>query len=154
MANDILVPVDFSDVTEAVVAEARSLARAMNVGIRLLHVAVSHPAFVGYEIGPMYVRDAVAGHLRMQHQKLQEYERALKQEGFEVTAMLVHGSPAEKILAEARRLEPSMIIMGSHGHGALHNLLGGSVCRAVLKRARRPVLIVPSRMAAKRKQLV
>jgi hypothetical protein len=38
-----------------------------------------------------------------------------------------------------------MIVMGSHGHGALFNLLMGTVCNGVLRKARCPVVVVPAR---------
>ena len=34
--------------------------------------------------------------------------------------------------------------MGSHGHGAIYELLVGSVTEGVLRKARCPVLVVPS----------
>jgi nucleotide-binding universal stress UspA family protein len=34
--------------------------------------------------------------------------------------------------------------MGTHGHGAMYNLLVGSVTEGVLKQSTRPVLLVPS----------
>jgi nucleotide-binding universal stress UspA family protein len=36
-----------------------------------------------------------------------------------------------------------LIVMGRHSHGAMYNLLVGSVTEAVLKRSRWPVLLVP-----------
>jgi len=38
-------------------------------------------------------------------------------------------------------------VMGSHGHGAVYNLLVGSVTAGVLKSAKCPVLVVPSKKA-------
>jgi len=34
-------------------------------------------------------------------------------------------------------------VMGTHGHGAMYNLLVGGVTKGVLKRSTRPVLLVP-----------
>jgi nucleotide-binding universal stress UspA family protein len=59
--------------------------------------------------------------------------------------MLVSGLPARKILGEADRLEATLIVMGSHGHGALFNLLMGTVCNGVLRKSRCPVVVVPAR---------
>lgn len=145
MANEILVPVDFSDVTDAVLAEAARLGKAFGAKLWLIHVAVTEPDFVGYEIGPVYVRDSAAQQLRHEHQKLQEFQQGLQDDGLDVTAMLVPGEPAEKILDEIRRLEPERVVLGSHGHGALHHLLAGSVCEYILKHAPCPVVVVPCR---------
>ena len=145
MSNNILAPIDFSDATGAVVDQAAKLAKALDAKVWLIHAAVPEPDFVGYEVGPEYIRDSAARHLREEHQKLGEYQEKLRQGDVEVTAMLVPGEATDKILQEARRLEADLIVLGSHGHGALYNLLAGSVCQGVLSKAACPVVIVPSR---------
>ncbi len=143
MAKSILVPIDFSDVTEAVLARAAELGRALGARLRLLHVAAPEPDFVGFEVGPDSVRHSVAKELREDHRALQAHQDALRAQGLDATALLVPGSGAEKILEEAEQLGADMIVIGSHGHGALHALLVGSVCKGVLHGASCPVLVVP-----------
>jgi len=145
MAGNLLVPVDFSDATEAVVAEAGRIARATGAQIWLIHVAAVESVFVGYEFGLVPDRDSVARQCRRQHRRLQQYQAALREEGLDATAMLVAGNAGAKIVQEADRLDCDLIVLGSHGHGALHHLLTGSVCEEVLKRATRPVVIVPAK---------
>ena len=148
MAQNIIAAVDFSDVTESVVARAAALAASMGARLWLIHVATPQPDFVGYEVGPVYIRDSVAQQLHSQHQRLHQMRQALHNQGLEVTAMLVSGTPVRKILNEAKRLDAAMIVMGSHGHGALFDLLMGSVCKGVLRKAACPVMIIPSRSLA------
>ncbi|MDP6636898.1 MAG: universal stress protein [Phycisphaerae bacterium] len=145
MSQNILAPIDFSDVTDAVIAKAAQLAKAMDAKIWLIHAAVPEPDFVGYEVGPEYIRDSAARHLREEHRTLGEYQEKLRAEGADVTAMLVPGEAVAKILQEADRLKADWIVLGSHGHGALYNLLAGSVCQGVLRKTGCPVVIVPSR---------
>ena len=145
MAHNVLTPIDFSDVTDAVIAQTAQLAKAFDAKVWLIHTAVPEPDFVGYEVGPEYIRDSAARHLRDEHRMLGEYQETLRGENVEVTAMLVPGEAIEKILQEADRLEVDWIVMGSHGHGALHNLLAGSVCQGVLHKSACPVLVVPNR---------
>jgi len=61
-----------------------------------------------------------------------------------VLALHIQGSIPDEILALAREHGATLIVMGSHGHGALYHLLVGSVTTAILKEAPCPVLIVPS----------
>jgi nucleotide-binding universal stress UspA family protein len=140
----ILAPIDFSDVTGAVVESAAGIAKAFQASLYLLHVAPPDPDFVGYEPGPQSVRDTVAGKIRKEHHQLQELESGLKTKGVDVHALLVQGATVEKILQEAKRLQAELMVIGSHGHGALQKLLMGSVAQGILRKAPCPMLIVPS----------
>jgi nucleotide-binding universal stress UspA family protein len=139
----ILAPIDFSDVTGAVVQSAAGIAKAFQASLYLLHVAPPDPDFIGYEPGPQTVRDSVAQKFRKEHHQLQELEADIRSKGLDIHALLVQGATAEKILQEAKRLQAEMIVIGSHGHGALQKLLVGSVAEGILRKAPCPVLIVP-----------
>ncbi|PYJ41213.1 MAG: universal stress protein, partial [Verrucomicrobia bacterium] len=49
----------------------------------------------------------------------------------------------EEILKQADAINADLIVMGTHGHGAMYNLLVGSATKGVLKHSSRPVLLVP-----------
>ena len=52
------------------------------------------------------------------------------------------GDPVREILGLAEEIGADLIVLGSHGYGAMGRLLIGSVSEAVLHGARCPVLIV------------
>jgi nucleotide-binding universal stress UspA family protein len=52
------------------------------------------------------------------------------------------GHPAEQIVALAQKIKPDLILMGSHGHGSLGNLVMGSVATKVMAHTKVPVLLV------------
>lgn len=56
--------------------------------------------------------------------------------------VLLHGEPADEIVAYADTIDADVIVVGSRGHGRLASALLGSVSRAILREARRPVLVV------------
>lgn len=140
----ILIPVDFSDVTEKVVQTAGEMAKAFGGRVVLLHVSEPDPDFVGFEPGPQAVRSVVARDFKVEHQKLADWKERLTRSGVETSALHIQGSLADKILQEAEEQGAGLIVIGSHGHGALYNLLVGSVTSGVLKGARCPVLVVPA----------
>jgi nucleotide-binding universal stress UspA family protein len=140
----ILAAVDFSPVTDDVIRQAAELAKAFSAALWLVHVAAPDPEFVGYESGPDSVRQSVANELHNVHRRLQERSAALRAEGVDCTGLLVQGSTPDTILREADRLAADIIAIGSHGHGALHRALLGSVSQHVLHHARRPLLILPA----------
>jgi nucleotide-binding universal stress UspA family protein len=53
------------------------------------------------------------------------------------------GAPVAAILAKAVSSRAAYIVMGSHGHGAIYDLLVGSTTHGVLMKAPCPVLVVP-----------
>jgi nucleotide-binding universal stress UspA family protein len=143
----ILVPIDFSPVTAAVIEQAAALAQAFSSAVWLLHIAQPEPDFVGFDPGPQSVREQVAGEMRDTHRRLQEVSGELRERGINATAIQVQGATVETILHEAARLQADVIVLGSHGHGALHRALLGSVSEGVLHGATCPVLLLPSRPA-------
>jgi nucleotide-binding universal stress UspA family protein len=58
---------------------------------------------------------------------------------------------ADTILAEAKALEASAVLMGSRGLTGVKSLLLGSVSHAVMQHADRPVIVVPSPEVAQRR---
>ena len=140
----ILVCVDFSEVTNAVIEQAKSLARPAGAEVRLLYVAAPDPAFVGFEAGPDVVRKQVAHTLRDEHRNLEELAERLQQAGVRATPLMVQGATVETILEHVGRFHADLVVLGSHGHGALHHVLAGGVAQGVLRSSPVPVLIVPT----------
>jgi len=146
--RNILVPVDFSPVTIAVLEHAARLANAFDAEITLLHVAAPEPEFVGYDAGPDTVRDQVAAELRGVHRDLQKLADELRARGVRAHAVCVRGSTVETIHERAEHSNADLIVIGSHGHGALYRTLMGSVSEGVLRHAKCAVLLVPARDSA------
>ena len=145
--KNILLPLDFSEAAPQILAKAQSMAQSLDAKLWLLHVAAPNPAFVGYEAGPQTVRDQRAETLKNEHKQLQDWASETSASGIESEALLVQGETGATIIEEAKKLEAEMIIIGSHGHGALYNMLVGSTCQTVLKASEIPVLVVPIRSA-------
>lgn len=82
-----------------------------------------------------YYRDVSA-------QALAPAEGALKQAGLAFESRHVVGDPAEQIAAEVARLQPDLLIMGTHGHSALKGFVMGSVASKVVASTTVPVLLV------------
>lgn len=142
--NNILAAIDFSDVSDAVVAMAANLARSTGAKLTVIHVAPPDPDFVGYDPGPQTVRDQVARHFKEEHQKLQRLAEDMEKQGIDGVALLIQGPTIEKIREEADNIGADVIVLGSHGHGALRKTLLGSVSEGILSKGIRPVLIVPA----------
>jgi len=141
----LLVPIDFSAGTDKVISCAKQLAQATGAAIRLLHVAPPDPDFVPYDAGPIVVRDQVAKDLRSEHRQVQRLAAALNENGVKASARMVMGPFVETIVDQADESLADMIVIGSHGHGALFRMVLGSVSEGVIRQSDCPVLVVPIR---------
>lgn len=142
---NLLVAIDLSDQSAAVIDVSRKVARATGAEVVLLHVAEPNPGFIGYEAGPEVVRDQVAREHREEHRQLHTHADALRADGIDTTALLIQGATGKTILAEAERIGAAMIVLGTHGRSAMFDLAIGSVSHAVIRRTTIPVLLVPLR---------
>ena len=59
------------------------------------------------------------------------------------SVQICEGFPADMILAKADEFECDAIVMGTHGKGIINNTFLGSVAKRVLRRARKPMFIIP-----------
>ena len=66
----------------------------------------------------------------------------LEHQGVEAEYLARNGDPAECIAREAIKGRYDLLMVGSHGHAALGNLVLGSVATNVMARCKVPVLIV------------
>jgi nucleotide-binding universal stress UspA family protein len=66
----------------------------------------------------------------------------LAEQGIEASFVHKVGHPADEIASFAEAGKFDLLVMGSHGHGALKNLVVGSVATKVLARCGVPVLLV------------
>lgn len=146
----ILAPLDFSKVSEAVVAEATALARAL--GGRVVLLAVVQPPVVNYEYAAVMdnLAEITAAGERNAERRLAEIEEKLKVAGVPSESVQVVGGPIPLIIEQAKNVGADYIVMGSHGHTAFYDLLVGSTTHGVLMRAPCPVVIIPAPHQAKR----
>ncbi|TFG65934.1 MAG: universal stress protein [Gemmatimonadales bacterium] len=139
-----VVAMDFSAVSEQQLTVIGSLT-SENRHIYLLHFAEPNPDFVGFDTGPDVVRDQLAQQFHREHEQIQSMAQRLRDSGREATALLVQGPTVDTILRQAEKLEADLIVVGSHGHGAMYDMLVGSISAGVIRRSTVPVLVVPAR---------
>lgn len=141
--KNILVTIDFNPSEQLLIDQAFQLAKAFNSKIWLMHIAAPEPDFVGYEVGPQYIRDSRAAELRKELRLLQEYTAQLKEKGVDADGLLIQGATIEMVIEESQKLNADLIIAGHQDHGFLYQAFVGSVSTQILKKSKIPVLIVP-----------
>jgi nucleotide-binding universal stress UspA family protein len=56
--------------------------------------------------------------------------------------VVTRGHPVTEILEQAEKRKCDLIVMGTHGHGVLEDVLMGSTAQRVIRRSQIPVLVV------------
>lgn len=139
----ILVPTDFSDPADAALRYGRAFAEEFGSTLHLLHV-VPEPYIYpwGTEISTMPLVDLLTqsetqAAERLKH--LAEDTGALKGRIKTATAI---GTPVDRILQYIADEGIDLVVMGTHGRGAVGHLLLGSVAERIVRRSPSPVLTV------------
>jgi nucleotide-binding universal stress UspA family protein len=138
----ILIANDGSTLAMAALDEGLALAR--DLGDTVVIVTVWQIP-VG-EFGAPYPAFAIDELIRVEQEHargvLEQSAARAKELGVEAETELREGFPPEEICAVADERGVRLLVLGSHGWGALRSILHGSVASGVLHRAKRPVLLV------------
>jgi len=89
-------------------------------------------------------RDWIAADLKNEHRHIHLLRELLDADDLDVKALTVQGMTAEKLLAEADKLGASLLVIGSHRHELLQEIITNSAQFDILRKAQCPVLVVPS----------
>ncbi len=141
--KNILITIDFSRNEQSLVDKGFQLAEKFDSKLWLIHISAPDPDFVGYDVGPQYIRDSRASELRKEHKLLQKYCNDLKKKGVKAEALLLQGGTIEMIMTESKKLNIDLIIMGHNEHNFLYKAFAGSVSGKIIKNSKIPMLIVP-----------
>jgi len=145
----ILAPIDFSSVTDAVVTETAALAQALSARV-VLFTVVQPPAIASEYAALMEnIAEIHAAGEKNAARQLAGLEEKLRARGLSVESDHAIGPPVSLILGQADESGADYIVMGSHGHTSIYDLLVGSTTHGVLMRAKCPVVIVPAATSAK-----
>lgn len=154
--NNILYLTDLSKSSAYVFRYAVQLATTFHAKITILHVlknidpAMEIPIIVrmGEEAYQKLVQEREQEIIDGIHNRLKKFLEKELQEDLEesglVSSIHVHeGEPVAEILETAERFKSDLLVMGDHSKGRLAYTFLGSTAEKILRRSRRPVLVVP-----------
>ena len=139
----ILTPVDFSSATAQVIDAAVDLARAVEGKVILLHSNQPPTVTADYGLAMENVQEIISATEKASARQLEHLLRDLSNRGVDASSASATGPAVSAIVDKANEVNAAYIVMGSHGHTALYDLLVGSTTHGVLKKSTCPVLIVP-----------
>lgn len=139
----LLVPTDFSAVSDNALNQAIELAASNGASVHLLHVidnavfTAVYPDAVFVELPGVLERVTEDAETR-----LKEAAKTCAACKVPATTRVVIGPPAACIGEEAAAAGSDLIVMGTHGRGGVAHFVLGSVAERVLRTAQCPVLTV------------
>ena len=147
--HTIVVPVDFSDHSEAALVHASEIAECYKAKIIILHVVHDPAEMPGYYTKKKKkvlsrMEDAAADMLKEFLEKVHKEHpeaKGLKK----AESMLVMGLPVTRILQVVEKTEASLVIMGSQGRTGLKHILLGSKAEQIVQLCPVPVTIVKTK---------
>ena len=109
-----------------------------------LHNALTDPDQLEFKVDPLEAPENLAKQFHEEHRQIQDIADRLRESGVDSTALLAHGTTVEIILKEAADLDVDMNVVGTHGRGAMYQLLMGSFSEEIIHQSRYPVLVIPT----------
>jgi nucleotide-binding universal stress UspA family protein len=135
----ILVPIDFSEHSEAAVRYAEDLAGRYRAGLQLLHV-VEVPTYPYFYVPPE--EEYIESRKKRAHEALEELAATTVEEKVDYSTHVVDGRAGSEIVEFSAGSESDLIVISTHGLSGLDRLLMGSTTEEVVSRAQIPVLTV------------
>ena len=131
----IVVPTDFSDTAETAITLASGIADYYGSGLDLVNVVdATVYAYAGYPFASLS-KELMAG-AETSLNKVKVPAKSAK-----VSRYLLSGTPAREVVDHAKRHKADLIVIGTHGHGAVARFLLGSVADRVVHEADCPVIV-------------
>ena len=146
MANikKILYPTDFSEHSLCAVPYVKELAQNCTAKIHCLHVvdeAYQYWLGAGEAAMPIVMPAEDIKSTAQEHMKT-FVEEHFRDWSDDIVSTIINGRPFVEIIRYASENEIDVIVIATHGHGALASMLLGSVTEKVVRKSSCPVLTV------------
>jgi manganese transport protein len=129
------VALDNSEIDEQVISRAMSLAKIHKAAITLIHVTDSP----GVQVYGEQIHDE---HAREDVNYVYEIAAILRHEGYRAKPVLRAGQPADEIIKVAKEEKIDLLLMGSHGHRFIGDILFGETESKVRHNLDIPIMVV------------
>jgi nucleotide-binding universal stress UspA family protein len=142
--KNILVATDFGEAADSALCYGRELADRFGATLHVLHVIENfYVTTFGAETYAAFVPEMQRELEDAARKRLDETLIDSDGSGPQTKpAVMTSGSPAHAIVDYAQEFDVDLIVMGTHGRGALAHLMMGSVAERVVRIAPCPVLTV------------
>ncbi|WP_180041145.1 universal stress protein [Acinetobacter sp. YH12218] len=142
--QNILVPVDGSEISFSAVKKAAIIAKAFNSQLTLISLVAEDP----FTDADFYYSSSIMKEYFVQayanaESALKEAVQITTEVGVEAQSKIIKGQvSAEGVVDAANEVKADLIVMGSHGRKGFKKMLLGSFAQDVLSNTELPVLVV------------
>jgi len=143
MYDDLLVPTDGSDGSDAAIKHASTIARAFDATVHVLSVVDTRNRFESPSAG--VAAEAWVDAERERAEEAVERVATAFPPGIDVERTIREGTPVSEIIAHADATGADAVVMATHGRSGLDRYLIGSVTEKVVRSSDVPVLTVSQR---------
>jgi nucleotide-binding universal stress UspA family protein len=143
VVRHILVPVDFTPLSDRLVDFARTLAAGVHAQLHLVHVLEEPFTTAGpYELRLPDTPARREQRYTQARERLARMADELRVKDINASIEVRSGAAAEEIAKAATDYGADLIVMGTHGRRGLQHLLNGSATDQVIRRGHWPVLTI------------
>lgn len=146
LPRTILVPVDFSEHSQAALDYAVALAAKIDASVHLVHV-LGFPGLGVPELGIAISATMIESLTKDNQAALDKLVASHRGQANVRDAMLRTGDARDAIVQTAQEIQADLIVMGTHGRRGLKRALLGSVAEAIVRTAPCAVLTLRAQKA-------
>ena len=145
MYKKILVPLDGSELSEAVLDHVVTIAKGCQVPeVILIRVRMPLDNSVRIALNPEIAEELDQAYNDEAISYLQKIASKLEKKGINVKVRVSEGNPAEEIIKFSKENKIELIVMSTHGRSGFSRLVFGGVADKVLRQTEVPVLLRPA----------
>jgi nucleotide-binding universal stress UspA family protein len=145
----VCIALDYNPSARKIAETGHKLAKSLDAELTLVHVitdaayyAVDYAPFMGFETPFMHTYSELAEDLRLGADK---YLSASAQHlgSRSIKTAVLEGETADAILDYASDQYMDLLVIGTHSHTGLENILMGNTAVRIVKHSKIPILVVP-----------
>ena len=142
MFKKILFPTDFSDVSNKALDYITTLKDVGAETVVIIHVIDQRSINVIDSLAAVNSQELEREMITNSSKLMEEVEKKLMDNGFEVKSLLKIGFPVIEILDAEKYEDVSVIVIGSHGKSNIAEMFLGSVSEKVIRKCEKPIFVI------------
>lgn len=141
--QNILVPVDGSELALSVVKHAAEIAKAFNSNVTIVEVMTLDPYIATEYLSAGQTNSMIERARKFIQSNIDAAKAQFESLGVQAEAKLLEGESIHRTIIKAvEELDIDLIVLSSHGRSGFKKLLMGSVAQSLISESKVPVFVV------------